>query len=120
IQIGIACRGVAAAEADEERARAALKLTQDEVDRGIDEAKAALEAADADLVLAGQEYDRYTALEKEKAAPLRRAQEVTRARDAAAANRKLAAAKLARAEADRTRVEVMKRTLQTAEETTHK
>jgi membrane fusion protein, multidrug efflux system len=120
IQIDLARRGVAAAEADEARARETLKLTQDEVEKGIEEARAGLEAAQADLVLAEQEYTRYTSLQKEDAAPLRRAQEVTRARDAAAAHRKLAAAKLARAEADRTRVEVMRRTLQAAEELTRK
>jgi membrane fusion protein (multidrug efflux system) len=120
VQIGIACRAVAAAEADEERAREAVTLTKAEVVKGIEEACAAVDAAQADLVLAEQEYTRYTELEKEKAATLRRAQEVTRARDAAAAHLKLASAKLARAEAERTRIEVMKRTLQAAEEMTRK
>jgi membrane fusion protein (multidrug efflux system) len=52
--------------------------------------------------------------------PLRRAQEATRARDAAEAHRKLAATKLAKAQADRTRIEVAKRTLEAAEKTTQK
>jgi membrane fusion protein, multidrug efflux system len=120
IQIEIAGRTLAAAQADEARAREAVKLTQDEVVHGIEEAKAALAAAKADLVLAEQEYVRYTNLEKVEAVPLRRAQEVTRARDAAAAHKNLAAAKLARAEADRTRIEVATRTLEAAEKTTQK
>ena len=120
IQIEIARRSLAAAKADEARAREALKLTEDEVEHGIEEAQAGLEAAKADLVLAQQEYTRFTNLEKVDAVPLRRAQEVTQARDAAEAHRKLAATKLAKAKADRTRIEVAKRTLEAAEKTTQK
>jgi membrane fusion protein (multidrug efflux system) len=120
IQIEIARRTLAAAEADEARARDALRLTQDEVEKGIEEAQAGLKAAKADLVLAQQEYTRYTNLEKVEAVPLRRAQEVTRTRDAAEAQQNLAAAKLAKAEADRTRIAVARRTLEAAEKTTQK
>jgi membrane fusion protein (multidrug efflux system) len=120
IQIEIARRTLAAARADEARAGEAVQLTQDEVEKGIEEAQAGLKAAVADLVLAQQEYTRFTNLEKVDAVPLRRAQEVTRARDAAAAQRNLSAAKLARAMADRTRIEVAKRTLEAAAKTTQK
>jgi membrane fusion protein, multidrug efflux system len=120
IQIDIARRSLAAAGADQARAQDALKLTRDEVETGIEEAQAALEAAKADLVLAEQEYIRYTNLQREQAVPLRRAQEVTQARDVAEARRKLAAAKLARAEADRMRIDVAKRTLEAAEKATQK
>jgi membrane fusion protein (multidrug efflux system) len=120
IQIEIARRSLAAAEADQAKAKEALKLTEDEVEKGIDEARAALAAAKADLVLAEQEYTRYTALEKEMASTLRRAQQVTQERDAAAARRDLAVAKLARAEAARTQIEVAKRTLEAADKTTQK
>jgi membrane fusion protein (multidrug efflux system) len=115
IQIEIARRTLAAAQADEARAREALKLTQDDVEKGIEEAQAGLKAAKADLVLAQQEYTRFTNLEKVEAVPLRRAQEVTRSRDAAEAQQNLAAAKLAKAEADRTQIQVAKRTLEAAE-----
>jgi membrane fusion protein (multidrug efflux system) len=120
IQIEIAVRSLAVAKADEARAQQALKLTEDEVEHGIEEAQAGLDAATADLVLAQQEYTRFTNLQKEDAVALRRAQEVTRARDAAEAHRKLAATKLARAEADRTKIEVAKRTLEASEKTTQK
>jgi membrane fusion protein (multidrug efflux system) len=120
IQIEIARRSLAAAQADQARAKEALTLTKDEVEKGIEEAQAGLEAARADLVLARQEYTRYTNLERQEAVPLRRAQEVTRSRDAAEANRNLAAAKLAKALADRTQIEVAKRTLEAAEKTTQK
>jgi membrane fusion protein (multidrug efflux system) len=120
IQIEIARRTLSAAQADQARAKEALKLTEDEVETGIEEAKAGLEAAKADLVLAQQEYTRFTNLQKEEAVPLRRAQEVTRSRDAAEAHKNLAAAKLAKAQADRTQIEVAKRTLVAAEKTTEK
>src|SRR5262249_34217069 len=83
IQIDIARRSFAAAGADQARAQDALKLTEDEVEKGIEEVRAGLEAAQADLVLAEQEYTRYTNLQKEQAVPLRRAQEVTQSRDVA-------------------------------------
>ena len=120
IQIEISRRSLAAAKADQARAQEALKLTEDEVEHGVEEAQAGLEAAKADLVLAQQEYVRFTSLQKEEAVPLRRAQEVTRSRDAAEAHRKLAATKLAKAKADRTRIEVAKRTLEAAEKATQK
>jgi membrane fusion protein (multidrug efflux system) len=120
IQIDIARRSLAAAQADQARAREALKLTDDEVEKGIEEAQAGLESAKADLVLAEQEYTRYTGLYKVEAVPLKRSEEVTRSRDSARAHKKLAAAKLAKAQADRTRIEVAKRTLEAAEKTTQK
>jgi membrane fusion protein (multidrug efflux system) len=94
IQIEIARRTLSAAQADQGKARDALKLTEDEVEKGIEQAEAGLDAAKADLVLAQQEYTRYTNLFKVEAVALRRSQEVTRSRDAAEAQQKLAAAKL--------------------------
>jgi membrane fusion protein (multidrug efflux system) len=120
IQIEIARRTLSTAQADQGKAGESLKLTNDEVDKAIEEAQANLEAAKADLVLAEQEYSRYTNLQKEEAVPLRRAQEVTRSRDAAEAHRKLAAAKLAQAIANRTQIDVAKRSLEAAEKSTQK
>ena len=97
IQIEIARRSLAVAKVDHARAKETLRLTEDEVEKEIEEARAALEVAKADLVLAQLEYTRYTRLEKEEAAPARRAQEVTRARDAAEARKNLSEAKLAKA-----------------------
>jgi membrane fusion protein, multidrug efflux system len=120
IQIEISRRSLAAARADQGRAKEALKLTIDSVEKGVDEAQAGLAATDADLVLAQQEYTRFSTLYKQDAVPLRRSQEVTRSRDAADAQRRLAAAKLAKAVAERTQIEVAKRTLEAAEKTTQK
>jgi membrane fusion protein (multidrug efflux system) len=115
IQIAIAQRSLAAAEADQARAKESLRLTADEVDKGIQEAKAGLDLAKADLVLAQQEYERFTALYKREVVPLERSQQATRSRDVAEAQKKLAEAKLAKAEAGRTEVDVARRTMEAAE-----
>jgi membrane fusion protein, multidrug efflux system len=120
IQIEISRRTHAAAQADQARAKEVLKLTSDSVEKGVEEAQAGLAAADADLVLAQQEYTRFSTLYKQDAVPLRRSQEVTRSRDAAEAQHRLAAAKLAKAQAERTQIEVAKRTLEAAEKSTQK
>src|SRR5262249_9279376 len=120
IQIEIARRSLAAAQADQARAQDALKLTEDEVEKGIDEARAGLEATKADLVLARQQYSRFMNLSKEEVVALRRSQEVTRSRDAAEAQYKLAVAKLAKSEADRAQIQVAKRTLEAAEKLAQK
>lgn len=117
IQIAIAERTLDAALADQARAEKSLKLTEDEFKHGVKEAQAALDAARAEEVLAEQEYERFTSLYKERAAPERRAQEVRASRDAAVARRKLSETKLAKARDDETRVEVMKRTLDAAKKT---
>lgn len=72
IRIDIARQTLAAAQAEQGRAQESVKLTEDEVAKGIDEAAAGLEAAKADLVLAEQEYTRFTNLQKEAAVPLHR------------------------------------------------
>ena len=70
IQIEIARRTLAAAKADQARAKDSLRLTQDEVEHGIEEAQAAFDAASADLLLAQQDYQRFTNLQKEQAVAL--------------------------------------------------
>ena len=115
IQIEIAKRTFAAAEADMARAKEALRLTTDEVDKSIQEAKAGLELAQADFLLAQQEYERFTALYKREAIPLERSQQVTRARDVALAQKNVAIAKLAKAEASRTQIAVARQAVEGAE-----
>jgi membrane fusion protein (multidrug efflux system) len=114
LQIDVAKQNLAAAQTEEARAKDALKLTTDEVHKTIDEARAAVAVAVANAVLARQEYDRWTKLAAQDAATKMKAQEVTRANDAARAERRLADAKLARAEAARTRIEVAGRDLEVA------
>lgn len=115
LQVEIAKRTRDVARADRTKANESLKVTDDEVERGIDEAKAALDAAKADYALAEIEYDRYADLYKQNAVPQRKWQEVTRTRDASAAHVRLAQAKLAKAEGDRGKVAVARKTLEAAE-----
>jgi membrane fusion protein (multidrug efflux system) len=114
IQVEIARRTLAAALADRAKAEESLKLTDDDVERGIDEARAGLKAAKADMVLAQQEFSRFTNLYRQEAVAQRRSQEVTRSRDAAQAQVDLYEAKLAKALASRTQVEVARRSLEAA------
>jgi membrane fusion protein (multidrug efflux system) len=115
LQIDVAKQTLAGARTEEARSKDALKLTTDDVNKTIDEAKAAVELGKANLTLAKQEYDRWTTLAAQDATTLRRAQEVTRAHDAARAELRLADARLAKAEAARTRIEVANRDLEVAQ-----
>src|SRR6266581_3439685 len=115
LQIDIARQTRAGARTEEARAKDALKLTTDEVQKTIDESKAAVELAKANLTLAKQEFDRWMELAAQDATTKRKAQEVTRAHDAAKAELRLADARLAKAEAARTKIEVAKRDLEVAQ-----
>jgi membrane fusion protein (multidrug efflux system) len=114
LQIDVSRQTHEAAQAEEARARDSLKLITDDVNKTIDEARAAVAVAQANLTLAKQEFDRFTELSAENATTKRRAEEVTRAYDAARAELRLADARLAKAEAARTRIEVANRDLETA------
>src|SRR5262249_15020105 len=114
LQIDVARQTLAGAKTEEARAKEGLKLTTDEVNKSIEEAHAAVELGKANLTLARQEYDRFTDLAAQDATTKRKAQEVTRAHDAAKAELRLADARLAKADAARTRIEVSKRELEVA------
>jgi membrane fusion protein (multidrug efflux system) len=115
LQIDVARQTLAVAQTDVERVKSTLTLTTDEVNKGIDEARAAVELAKANLTLARQEFDRFIELAAQDATTKRRAQEVTRAHDASKAELRLADAKLAKGEAARTRIEVVRRDLEVAQ-----
>ena len=67
LQIEIAQQTLAAARTDETRSRDNLKLTTDESNTSIEEARAAIAVAKANYTLARQEFDRFTALYKQEA-----------------------------------------------------
>jgi membrane fusion protein (multidrug efflux system) len=115
IHVEIARRTLASAKADRARAEASLEYTSDEVEKSIDEARAGLKAARADLTLAEEEYGRFTRLYRQEASTQRRAQEVTRGHDAALAQVDLAEARLAKAIASRTQINVARRSLEAAQ-----
>jgi membrane fusion protein (multidrug efflux system) len=92
------------AEAELKRQEAGLAKLKKEVPLQIDvaansveEERAAVEVAKANRTLAKQEYDRFTTLAAQDASTLRRAQEVTRAYDAAKAEVRLSDSRLAKA-----------------------
>jgi membrane fusion protein (multidrug efflux system) len=120
IQIEIARRTFAAAQADRAKAEESLKLTRDDVEKGIDEARAGLKAARASLTLAELEYTRYTRLEQTGASTTQRQQHVTQSRDSAQAQVEASEAKLAKARASLTQIDVARRTLEAAQKAEQK
>ncbi len=97
-----------------------MKYTRNEVAKGIDEAQAGVAAAKADLALAGQEYERFTTLYRQEAVTLRRSQEVTRGHDSSKAQLELAEARLAKALAAKTQIEIAQHALDGAQQTANK
>jgi membrane fusion protein (multidrug efflux system) len=120
IQIEIARRTFAAAVADRVKAEKSLKWTEDEVEKGIDEAKAGVKAARASLTLAELEYTRFTRLEQQGASPPRQRDQVTQSRDSASAQVDLALARLAKAVASRTQIDVARSSLEAAQKSEQK
>jgi membrane fusion protein (multidrug efflux system) len=120
IQIEIARRTAAAAVADRGRAEESLRLTRDDVEKGIDEGTAGVKAAKASLTLAELEYTRFTRLEQQGASTQQRQQQVTQSRDSASAQLDLAQAKLAKALASRTQIDVARKALEAAEKSEQK
>src|SRR5262245_43937948 len=114
LQVDAAKETLSVAKNEVDKAKDSLVLTTEDVNKTIDEAKAAVTAAQADLTLARQEYDRYTALAAEDATPKRKSDEVTRAHDAAKAGLQAAEARLAKAEAARTKIDVARHDLESA------
>jgi membrane fusion protein (multidrug efflux system) len=115
LQVDVAKQTLAAAQTEEARARDSLKFITDEVNKTIEEANAAVALAGANLTLARQEFDRFTELAKQDATSTRKAQEVTRGHEAGKAEVRLADAKLAKAEAAKTKIEVANRDLEVAQ-----
>jgi membrane fusion protein (multidrug efflux system) len=120
IQIAIAGRTLAAAEVDRGKAEEALKLTRDEVEKGIDEARAGVKSARASLTLAELEFGRFSRLAEQGASTKERQQQVTQSRDSAQAQLELAEAKLSKALSERTQIDVARHSLDSAQVGTEK
>jgi membrane fusion protein, multidrug efflux system len=114
IQIEIARRALETAIATRSKADSSVTLTEDDVEKGIDEARATLKAARADLLLAMNDHHRYTTLQKLGTVTLREQEESTRSHDSAAARVELAEAKLAKAISSRTQVIVAREAAEAA------
>src|SRR5262245_13820418 len=114
LQIDVAKETLAGARTEEARANDNLKLTTNEVNKSIEESQAAVTLSKANHTLAKQEFDRFMALAAQDATTQRKAQEATRAHDAAKAEVRVADARLAKAEAARTRIDVAHRDVELA------
>jgi membrane fusion protein (multidrug efflux system) len=114
IQIEIARRALETAIATRSKAESSVVLTEDDVEKGIDEARATVKAAKADLLLALHDHDRYTKLQKVGSVTLREQEESTRSHDSASARVELADAKLAKAISSRTQVIVARNAAEAA------
>jgi membrane fusion protein (multidrug efflux system) len=114
LQIAIAAQTLAGAKTEEARAKDTLRLTTDDVNKTIDEAQAAVAVAHANDTLAKLEFDRWTTLAAQDVTTKRKAEEVTRTYDATRAEVRLADARLAKAEAARTRIVVANQDVEVA------
>jgi membrane fusion protein, multidrug efflux system len=114
IQIDIARRALEAAVVGRSKAESSLVLTEDDVEKGIDEARAGVKAAQADLLMARLDRQRYTSLGKTGAVTNREQEESIRMHDSADARLELASAKLAKAISSRTQVVVARNSLEAA------
>jgi membrane fusion protein (multidrug efflux system) len=100
--------------ADEARNASNLAMVQRDVDKGIEAAQHTVAAAQAALVLAEEDYARYSALYKEGSVTQRRAQEATKTFQTAKADVKVAEARLGQAEASRQQVNIAEQKLKAA------
>jgi membrane fusion protein (multidrug efflux system) len=113
-EIEVAHKSLAAARAEEARDEETLKFTSDDVAKAIQQAQSAVDAAQANFVLAAEDYKRFTALYKQEAATQRQSQEATKTYNASQAEVKVAEAKLDRALAGQKQVAAARKTVEAA------
>jgi membrane fusion protein (multidrug efflux system) len=105
-QIAAAGAKLTAAQENERKAVAAVQMVSQNVDDAVTAAKHAVDATEASLVLAKEDFDRYGALYNDGSVTQRKFQEITRTHDVAKAERKIADAKLGQAEANRKQIDI--------------
>lgn len=110
-KVAVAERELASTESATDEARSTLKMTAQDVDKAVNEAKAEEQAAKAVLTHAAEEYERFTKLFQDRSVPERKLQDITREYKTAQAKAEVARAKVERAEADREQVEIARKTL---------
>lgn len=110
-RVAVAEKEFASAEAAVEEEQALLKITVQDVEDAVKEARADLAAVEAEVTNAREEYERFSRLFAEQSTPERRLQDITRAFRAAQARAEAARAKVGRAEANREQVQVVRATL---------
>ncbi len=113
-RVGIAEKKLAIAREDEVKAEAALQMVTRDVAKGIEAAEHAVEGARAVRVLADEDIERYSALYRDGSVSERKFQEATKSAKTAAADVRVAEAKLGQAEAGRQQVDIAERQLRAA------
>ena len=114
LQVDIAKKANDAAQNAFTRSEKSLTLVTDGVNSTIDSAKQQLASANADLLFAKQEIERFQDLVKKNAAPMRSSQDAERAYADAQANVKLAEIRLSQANSDRGKIDVAQRDVEDA------
>jgi membrane fusion protein, multidrug efflux system len=110
-QIVVAEAAVATAKDNQAKAAAAVAMITQDVDDAVVAAQRAVDAMNASLVMANEDFTRYTALYNDGSVTQRRFQEATKVRDVAAAERKIAVAKLGQADANRKQIDIAQQEL---------
>jgi membrane fusion protein, multidrug efflux system len=105
-QVAAAAAKLTAAQENERKAIAAVQMVSQNVDDAVVAAKHAVDATEASLVMAKEDFDRYAALYNDGSVTQRKYQEITRTHDVAKAERKIADAKLGQAEANRKQIDI--------------
>ncbi len=119
-KIKIAEKELNIAEADQEKAKRTLELTKQNVAKAIAEAQAGVDAAQAALVNATEDYERYSKLFAEKSVPEKKFQDVTRTWKTAKADVAATEAALAKAKAAELQIKIAEQTEQAAQHQTQK
>ncbi len=113
-RITIAEMKQAIAREDQVKVSDTLALTTKDVEDGITAARNAVERARADLVLAEEDYKRYSELFKDGSVSERRSQEATRALHTARADVRIMEARLGQAEANRKQIAIAEQAVKSA------
>jgi membrane fusion protein (multidrug efflux system) len=114
-RIAAAKAKLAAARDNEKKADAAVTMLTQDVGDAVEAAERSVDAAQAAVVLADEDFSRYSALYADGSVSQRRLQEATKTHDVAQAERKIADAKLGQAEANRQRIDIAQQELAAAE-----
>ena len=113
-QVAVADAKLQAARDDQNKAAAAVTMISADVGDVVTAAQHSVDAAQAAVVLADEDFNRYAALFKDGSVTQRRFQEATKNHDVAVADRKIADAKLGQAQANRQQVNIAEQTLAAA------
>src|SRR5262249_5950197 len=105
---------LATAQENQKKADAALTMVAQDVGDAVHVAERAVDATQADLVLANEDYNRFAALYQDGSVTQRKFQEAAKSQGLAQAQRKMAEAKLAQAQSNRQQANIAQQELAAA------